>query len=62
VLKNLQRLRALESGHAAMGVTGAQGPGVANTGADAALTLEALRPEPNPALEQWRINDGPKGQ
>lgn len=62
VLKNLQRLRALESGHAAMGAAGAATPGRADTGKDSALTLEALRPEANPALKKWRINDGPQGQ
>ncbi|MDK3018501.1 holin family protein [Pseudodonghicola flavimaris] len=32
----------------------ADSPGAAETGADAALTLAALGPEENPALENWR--------
>ena len=56
VLNNLARLRAME------GRPGAEAPGAADTGADAALTLEALRPDPNRALEQWRIDDGPQGR
>ncbi|MCM2562142.1 holin family protein [Lutimaribacter sp. EGI FJ00015] len=37
---------------------GAETPGVARSDDDAALTLDALRPEANPALEAWRHGGG----
>ena len=37
---------------------GAETPGVARTEGDARLTLEAVRPEANPALEAWRHGGG----
>lgn len=44
VVDNLGALRRLR----------ADTPGVADTGADAQLSLTAVRPEGNPALEDWR--------
>ena len=46
VLGNLNTLRALERG--------AGSPGIGSTGADAAATLDATAPDPNPALGEWR--------
>ncbi|MFD1511408.1 holin family protein [Lacimonas salitolerans] len=37
---------------------GAQTPGVARNDTDANLTLDAVRPEANPALEAWRHGGG----
>lgn len=44
VMENVRQLRALR----------ATSPGVADTGADAALTLAATRPEDNAALSEWK--------
>ena len=46
VLGNLNTLRALERG--------AGSPGIGSTRADAAATLDATAPDPNPALGEWR--------
>ena len=43
VLENVRQLRALRS----------TTPGIADTGQDAALTLAALEPEDNAALQEW---------
>ncbi len=44
VVENLRALRALR----------ADSPGVADSGRDAALSLAVIKPEANPALEDWR--------
>lgn len=48
VVENLRALRALRS----------TSPGAADTERDAALSLAALKPESNPALENWRQSRG----
>lgn len=47
VVDNLQSLRRLR----------ADSPGVADTGPDATLTLDAVRPGDNPALAEWRQSE-----
>ena len=44
VMENVRQLRALR----------ASSPGVADTGSDAALTVAAIEPGANPALDAWR--------
>ncbi|HKK87044.1 MAG TPA: holin family protein [Roseovarius sp.] len=48
VVENLKALRALR----------ADSPGAADAGRDAALSLAVIKPEPNPALEDWRQSRG----
>ncbi|WP_306154429.1 holin family protein [Roseovarius sp. MMSF_3281] len=48
VVENLRALGALRAGS----------PGAANAGRDAALSLEVVKPEANPALEDWRHSRG----
>jgi len=48
VVENLKALRALR----------ADSPGAADAGRDAALSLAVIKPEANPALEDWRQSRG----
>lgn len=48
VVDNLVRLRG----------AGAETPGIADSGGDASLTLDALRPQDNPALAAWKQGGG----
>lgn len=48
VMDNLKALRALR----------ADSPGAADAGRDAALSLTVIKPEANPALEDWRHSRG----
>ncbi|QYX58356.1 holin family protein [Roseovarius sp. SCSIO 43702] len=40
----------------ALGRMGPRSPGIARTGPDAELAIEAVRPEANPALDHWRLD------
>ena len=59
VLDNIRSIRALGVGAGeAQATDTADSPAAAETAPDAVLTLEAMRPEENPALADWRRQGG----
>ena len=58
IARGMARGSDLHGGHARLRRSGAQSPGIARSDSDAALTLDAVRPDANPALEAWRHDAG----